>query len=104
MGLEWCRKDSHTRWGIGPKLILAGRLNGNVDGRPVSLLFQGRDIILIVNKYRTLLPLRRNWEATVQLFDKFLGQADFRLLVQIGWLGRIEMFPSPALLVRLVLP
>ena len=40
----------------------------------------------------------------VQPFFAFLVREDIRLLVQVRWFGRVEVFPRPKYLVRLFLP
>ena len=104
MGADWDAQDSHQGVGQKPKLSLAGRLDGYVDGRPVSLVAEDRDITLITGKFRTLLTLRRSWQAIMQPLQAVLERAEIRLLVRMGWFGQVELFPNPNYLVRLLLP
>ena len=104
MGPDWDAENPHERSEQKPKLSWAGRLDGHVNGRPVSLVVENRDLILVADKIRTLFTLRRSWRATVRPLRVLLERADVRLLVRVGWLGRMEVFPNPSFLIRLFLP
>jgi len=83
--------------------MLAGRIDGKVDGRPVSLVVEGQNLILGVGHWRSLLTLRHTrW--ILKLLRPFVARSDIRLLVRIGWLGSVEVLPDPAFLIRLILP
>lgn len=104
MGPEREDEDPHQGHGPGPKLSLAGRLDGTVDGRPVSLVAEGRELILAGGKVSTLLALRKSWQATAHPLRALLRPGGIRLLARAPWLGRVELFPNPNFLVRLFLP
>jgi hypothetical protein len=80
---------------------LVGRLDGYLDGRPVSLVAENRDLTLSVDKLSSLLTLRRNWQS-VQPVLALLELADIRLLLRLGRLGSVLVFPRPNLLIRLI--
>ncbi len=103
MGPEWDNENPHQGLGPEPKLSLAGRLDGTVDGRPVSLVGAGRDLVLAPGKVATLLALRKDWRSTFHPLRALLQQGDIRLLAQVPWLGKVEVFPNPNFLVRLFL-
>jgi hypothetical protein len=84
--------------------MLAGRLDGNVRGRPVNLIAENRDLVLEVGNLRTLLTLRRSWRLTAEPLLAILRATDIRVSVQTSWLGRVEIFPKPQFFVRLMLP
>jgi hypothetical protein len=83
---------------------MAGRLDGFLDGRPLSLVVENDTVTLNSDNLSSLLKLRRNWRTMVQPFFAIFERENIRLLVGVGWLGRIELFPRPKYLVRLFLP
>lgn len=102
MGTERDNEDSHRRRGSTPKLSLAGRIDGMVDGRPVTLIAEGQNLVLIVQRWRTLLTIRRSSRSVIQALSEFLTRSDIRLFVRIRWLGRVEVHPNPSFLVRML--
>lgn len=104
MGLEWGCEGPHGRSGPTPKLTVAGRIDGEVDGRPVSLTAERQTLVFSANSVRTLLTLRRSWRSMVQPLRALLTRSDVRLLVRVGWLGGVEVLPNPSYLVRRLLP
>ena len=104
MGLKRHAEDPYQRPGPTPKLILAGRLDGTVNGRPITLLADGGDLTLMCGSMRTLFGMRRMWGTVAQPLGRILAGTNIRLMVQVGWLGRVELLPNPSLLFRLVLP
>ncbi len=83
---------------------MAGRIDGEVDGRPLSLVAEGRTLVLSAKSMRTLLMLRRSWRSMVHPLRALLTRSDVRLLVRVGWLGSVEVLPNPSCLVRRLLP
>jgi hypothetical protein len=83
---------------------MAGRLDGFLDGRPLSLIAQEGTVTLNSNNLSSLLKLRRSWRTMVQPLIAILDREHIRLLVQVRWLGKVEVFPRPKYLVRLFLP
>ena len=103
MGAQRHGEDPHPRPGPNPKLTLAGRLDGFVNGRPVTMLAEGRNITLVTG-VRTLFALRRLWRSTVAPLRTALAVPNLRLLVRVGWFVTVELLPDPPLLARLALP
>ena len=104
MGSDWDHEDPHRGRGATPKLRLAGRIDGVVDGRPMSLVAERQDLVLAVGRLRTLLTIERSWRSIFQPLRAFLTRYDIRLFVRIKWLGRVEVHPNPSFLVRMLLP
>ena len=104
MGSERDDEDPHRGRGATPKLRLAGRIDGMVDGRPVSLVAERQDLVLTVERWRTLLTIRRSSRSLIQALREFLTRSDIRLFVRIRWLGQVEVHPNPSYLVRMLLP
>lgn len=107
MGAQRHRKDPHPRPGPNPKLTLAGRLDGFVNGRPVSLVAHDDGITLVpggVGTLLTLFRLRRSWRLVAGPLRRVLDRTNIRLYVRIGWFGRVQLLPDPGLIFRLTLP
>jgi hypothetical protein len=83
---------------------LAGRLDGSINGRPVSMVASGGDLILGVSGPGTLFQLRRGWPVVRPFLLTLARWLDVRLLVQVGPFGRREVFPSPGFFLRRLLP
>lgn len=104
MGPERLDDDPHGGSCETPKLTLAGRIDGTVDGRPIRILAARRDVIFEAGRLRTFLAARRGWRSTFLPLRALLARMEVRLLVRLGRFGTIELFPRPALLTRLMLP
>ena len=97
-------EDSHAGPGQNPKLSLAGRLDCYVDGRPLSLVADKREVTLSIGKFNTLLTLRRGWKTVMQPVRVLFELAEMRLLLRIPWFGKVEVFPNPNYIVNIMLP
>ncbi len=104
MGSDRDHEDPHRRGCSTPKLRLAGRIDGMVDGRPVSLVGEKQDLVFTVRSWRTLLTIRRSSHSLIQNVRAFLTRSDIRLFVRIRWLGRVEVHPNPSFVVQMLLP
>jgi len=85
-------------------MSLAGRLDGYLDGRPLRLVAENREITLIARRLRTVLALRGSWPAFGQLVRNLCHPAGIRIMVKVKWFGSVEVFPRPNFLTRLLLP
>ena len=103
MGAEREDEDQYLGSGPTPKLILVGRLDGEIDGRPVSLVAENRDVVFAADNLRTLLTLRRTWRGLLLLRSVF-ERVGIRVLVRSRWFGLTEVFPSPNYLISVLLP
>lgn len=104
MGLERDDEDPHLGSGPSPKLSLVGRLHGDVDGRPVSLVAANRELTVAADKLRTLLTLRRTWRASLLPLQGVFERVGIRVLVRSRWFGVKEVFPKPHYLIGFLLP
>lgn len=84
--------------------MLAGQINGVVDGRTVILVAERRNLVPEVGHWRTLLTIRRCSPSIIQALRVFLRRFNIRLFVRIRWLGRVEVHPNPLFLVRMLPP
>ncbi len=83
---------------------MVGRIDGTVDGRPVSLIAERKSLVFDVSRLRTLIMIRRGLRSTFRPLLTLLVQTDLRLTVRVGWLGSFELLPNPSYLVKLTLP
>jgi len=74
-----------------------------MNGRPLSLVADGRDLTLVAG-VGTLVVLRRWWRPVVGPLRPVLAAAGLRLVARVGWLGPVQLLPNPSLLCRLILP
>ncbi len=94
-------EDPHPR-GRLPKLIVAGRLIGTLNGLPVSINASERGILITLGRLGSLLPLARSagqMRSTIQL----LAAAEVSLAVQLGGVS-LSVLPRPHWLIRFLLP
>lgn len=83
---------------------MAGRLEGAVGDRPISLLASDRDVTLVVNQFSTLFTSRRGWRTVAPPLRVILAATRLRLVVRLKWFGDLEAWPNPGFLVRMLLP
>ncbi len=94
MGVERRDENPRDRIGATPKLSLAGRLDGFVDGRPVSLQSDHRVAIVSLGDLRTLREIRTCWASISVSMQAVLKRTDTRLLLRLPWLGTFEVSPK----------
>jgi hypothetical protein len=82
---------------------MVGRLDGFLDGRPLSLVAADGAVTLNSDNLTSLVKLRRIWRTMAQPLLTIVEREDMRLLVRVRWLGNLEVFPRPKYLVRLFL-
>lgn len=75
-----------------------------VNGLPMSLVAEPRLLVLNIGHWGVLRPLRDLPADFVRPFKRILEQSSTSIVVQVAWLGRFEIFPRPAFLVRQLLP
>ena len=107
MGAARNDEDPNAGYRYSPKLILAGRLTGTLDGRPVVISADGGGITVDIAMLRTAWTLR-NYGSVASPILQFLkasripltlrlaGSVSVPILPQAGWLVR---FFAPALVV-----
>ena len=104
MGTQRYSQTQHQGLGRRPKLRLVGRLDGDLDGWPLNLVAASRDIVLVADRFRTFVTLRRSWKLNQQTVQNLLARTDLRLLIRVGRIGPAEVFPHANWLIRLFLP
>lgn len=84
--------------------MLVGRLDGEIDGRPLSLVAKNGELVLAVDKLRTLLTLRRMWKVSLLPLRSVFERVGIRVLVRSRWFGLMEVFPKPHYLISFLIP
>ena len=103
MGSAWGDQDPHTRHGFLPKLIVAGRLAGSVDGRPVVIDADQSGFIVSFAMLRTAWRARRSVAALLPVLAvaKRLGVP---VRLHVAGLVSLEVLPVPSTLLRIFTP
>ncbi len=102
MGPQRRRQDPHEQR-HSPKLSMAGRLDGSIDGRPFIFRADGDLATFSTPHLRALWKLRRHRKLLGSLRRAAEYTGNFKLMASLPWLGRVEIYPRPGLLVRLIL-
>ena len=97
-------EDQHPQCGAKPKVVLAGRIEGTVNGQPANIVAENNEVTLTLTHLRTFLALRGVWTGIASQLTRVAGGLGIRLTVRIGWLGKLELLPKPGFLVRFLLP
>jgi len=95
--------DSHPRHGFLPKLIVAGRLAGSVDGRPVVIDADGMGFTVSFAMLRTAWRARRSVAALLPLLA-VAKRLDVPVRLNVAGLASLEVLPVPSMLLRIVAP
>jgi len=84
-------------------MMLAGRLDGHVDRRPIFVVANGCDITIDAGSLPALIMLRKSLQSVARLLLTAFVAVKVRLLLKARWFGTIELFPNPSPIVRLSL-
>jgi hypothetical protein len=101
MGCEWNPSHPHSRFGVRPKLTVAGRLEGTFAGRPVEIEATGRDFVFRVQSLRSAWGLRRGVNRSTVPLLRALGEHGVHVRVEVGAHVSVELVPDPPLALRL---
>lgn len=74
------------------------------NGLPMTLVAEQRCLVLNVEHWGALKPLRNLPSYLVRPIRRLLEQSSVSMVVQVAWLGRFEIFPRPSFLVRRLIP
>lgn len=102
MGSARDDKDSHSGHRHVPKLILAGRLTGTFDGRPVVISADDAGVVLDVSTLYSGWRLRRYSNAALPLL-KALNEVHIPLTIRVAGVS-VPLLPKSGMLVRLFAP
>jgi hypothetical protein len=102
MGYARDDKDSYSGHRHVPKLILAGRLTGTFDGRPVVITADEAGVIVDVSSLYSGWRLRRYGSSALPVL-KGLNALHIPLAIRVAGVS-VPLLPKSGLLVRLFAP
>ena len=103
MGVARYSQDPHAGHGFVPKLILAGRLTGTLDGRPVVIDADDSGLTVSFAMLRTAWTA---WRSAAFLLP-VLGIAkshNVPVRLNVAGLMSLEVLPAPSPLLRMIAP
>lgn len=103
MGAARDREDPDAGHGYVPKLIVAGRLTGTVNGCPVVISADGDGVLLSVATFRAAWTLRNSGSAVSPLVQ-WLRASGVPLTVRVAGVVSVPLLPKAGWLVRLFAP
>ncbi len=103
MGSARDDKDSHAGHRYVPKLILAGRLAGTLDGRPVVISADDAGVTLDLSNLRSVWTLRYYGSVVLPLLQ-LLKASQIPLTIRVAGAVSVPLLPKAGLLVRLFAP
>ena len=103
MGAARDLENPHEGHGYFPKLILAGRLEGTLDGRPVVIEAGESGLLVSTSAFRTAWAARRTVGPLVPLLQA-LKRFKVPLKIRIVGIVSVELLPNPSTLARLLAP
>ena len=104
MGTRWHRQDSHSRFGFLPKLAVAGQLDWVIAGQKSIVDFDDQQIIFSVRRRRELRGLAGGLSPALEQMEDLLKRSGLKIVVRAGRWLRLELFPNPSFLLKLVCP
>ena len=103
MGSARDDEDPHAGHGYIPKLILAGRFTGTLDGRPVVISADETGLTLNVSSWYSGWQLRKYSSAVLPVLG-WLNASRIPLTMRVAGVVSIPLLPNAGLLVRLFAP
>ena len=103
MGAARDHENPHEGHGYVPKLILAGRLTGTLDGRPVVIEAGESGLLLSMPAFQTAWTARRMLGSVLPLLQA-LKNFNVPLRLRIAGIVSVELLPKPSAVVKLVSP
>jgi len=103
MGFAWHDENPYAGHGYLPKLIMAGRLTGTLDGRPVVINADDAGVTLDLSALRSAWTLRNYGSVGLPVLQ-CLKAADIPLTLRVAGTLSVPVLPKAGLLVRLFAP
>ena len=103
MGAPRNAEDPDEGYGYVPKLIMAGRLTGTLDGRPVVIDANGSGLVVTFTTWWTAWSARRSVGALLPVLG-MLKQHRIPLRLSVAGLVTVEVLPRPSGLARILAP
>lgn len=103
MGAARDHEDTDEGHGHLPKLIMAGRLTGTLDGRPVVIDANDAGLSLAIASVRAAWAARRSMRALLPLLGA-VKRAGIPVRMTIAGFMTLELLPKPSALIRMFAP
>ena len=103
MGAPWNPEDPHPGHGFVPKLIVAGRLRGTVDGRPVVIDADESGFVVSFATLSTAWASRRSAPALLPVLA-VARRCHVPVRLHVAGLVSLEVLPRPSRIVRMLAP
>lgn len=103
MGAARHDEDPYQRHGLVPKLIMAGRLAGTLDGRPVVIDADDAGITLRLGSLGAAWSAWKGARSSRGVFA-LLRRSNVAVRVTIARSVTLELLPRPSAVARMVLP
>ncbi len=97
MDLQRHDEDHHERWDPWPKITLAGRLDGTLDGQALAITADGCDVVVRFDRIGQVWRWRHVLGRLAPQLKRLRG---VRVIARIGRLPAINLAPSPNVLTR----
>ncbi len=103
MDFAWHVENPDAGHGYVPKLIMAGRLTGTLDGRPVVISANDAGVTLDLSTLRSAWSLRK-YDSVALPVLQYLKAAKIPLTLRLAGVVSVPVLPKAGLLVRLFAP
>lgn len=103
MGAAWHAQDPHPGHGNAPKLILAGRLTGTLNGCPVVIEADSAGLVVAIASVREAWASSRSMGSLLPVLG-VLQRHRIAVRVKIAGCVTLDVLPKPSLLVRFLAP
>ena len=103
MGAARDHEDPDERHGYVPKLILAGRLTGTLDGRPVVIEAGDTGLLVSFPAVQSAWAARRTADSLVPVL-RMLKRNGIAVRLRLAGLVTVDLLPTPSGVVRLIAP
>lgn len=103
MGAARHDQDPDAGYGLLPKLIVAGRLVGSVDGRPVVIDAEESGMVVSFAMLRSAWAARRSAAALLPVLA-IAKRHGIPVRLKVAGLVSLEVLPVPSTLIRMLAP
>ena len=103
MGAARNDENPDERHGYGPKLILAGRLTGTLDGRPVVIEADDSGLLVSMSSLKTAWAARRTIGPLLPLL-KTLKLLRIPLALRLAGVFSVALLPNTSTVAKLISP
>ena len=103
MGAARNDENPDKRHGYGPKLILAGRLTGTLDGRPVVIEADESGLLVSMSSLKTVWAARRTVSSLLPLMQT-LKHLKIPLSLRIAGIFSVVLLPTTSAVAKLISP